>query len=284
MIELVSILPEITRLLLEPMAVNVIGVGLVGTTTAALIAAGVGAAGSVGSAAMSASAAGKAAKTQSRAAMTAAELEAESAEEARELQREMYGEGREDLAPWREAGGWALDELQNRVAAGPGTFEESPGYQFRMSEGLKAIDRRASASGGLGSGGHKKALMGYGQNLASAEFDSWLDRYYKSLSPHQSMSGMGLGAVGQTAALGASTGARMGQATMAAGAARGTGYTDAAHAKAAGYINRANAWRGAFQDVATIGALASRGSSNPEQYDTLAKKNKRAFSMGGTII
>lgn len=49
-------------------------------------------------------------------------------------------------------------------------FEADPGYQFRLQEGQKAIERGAAARGGLLSGATQKALQRYGQDLASAEY------------------------------------------------------------------------------------------------------------------
>jgi hypothetical protein len=61
-------------------------------------------------------------------------------------------------------------------AAMPGAFtgqvnlESDPGYQFRLSEGLKALDRQAAARGGLISGSALKASQRYGQDMASQEY------------------------------------------------------------------------------------------------------------------
>ncbi len=56
-------------------------------------------------------------------------------------------------------------------------FEQDPGYAFRMSEGLKALDRQAAARGGLISGSALKASQRYGQDLASQEYQNAYDRY-----------------------------------------------------------------------------------------------------------
>ena len=50
-------------------------------------------------------------------------------------------------------------------------FEEDPGYQFRLDEGLKAVRRGMNASGMRGSGATMKALTEYGQGFASNEYD-----------------------------------------------------------------------------------------------------------------
>ena len=53
-------------------------------------------------------------------------------------------------------------------------FQESTGYQFRLGEGLGAINQNAAASGLMNSGATAKALTAYGQNMGSAEFGNYL--------------------------------------------------------------------------------------------------------------
>lgn len=52
-----------------------------------------------------------------------------------------------------------------------GTYHGSSGYQFRMNEGIRAIDAGAPVRN---SGATLKARMNYGQNLASDEFGRYL--------------------------------------------------------------------------------------------------------------
>jgi hypothetical protein len=80
-------------------------------------------------------------------------------------------------------------------------FQKDPGYQFRMQEGQKAIERSAAARGGLNSGATLKALSRYGQDFASNEytnaynrFNSDRDRRFNRLS---SLAGIGQTASGQ---------------------------------------------------------------------------------------
>jgi hypothetical protein len=55
-------------------------------------------------------------------------------------------------------------------------LQADPGYGFRLSEGLKALERSAAARGGLLSGGTGKALTRYGQDMASQEFGNAFNR------------------------------------------------------------------------------------------------------------
>lgn len=56
-------------------------------------------------------------------------------------------------------------------------FQQDPGYAFRMSEGMKALERTAAARGGLISGGAMKAASRYGQDMASQEYQNAFNRY-----------------------------------------------------------------------------------------------------------
>jgi hypothetical protein len=113
-------------------------------------------------------------------------------------------------------------------------FEADPGYAFRMSEGLKALDRQAAARGGLISGAALKGAQRFGQELGSQEYMNAFNRYQTNranqLQPLQSLMG-----TSQTAAntLGTAAG------NYAQGA--GEAYMGAGNARASGYMGQANA-------------------------------------------
>lgn len=58
----------------------------------------------------------------------------------------------------------------------PWSISDTPGYQFRLAQGLEGIDRNASAKGLMGSGNRLMELMRYGQDYASQEFDNEISR------------------------------------------------------------------------------------------------------------
>ena len=60
---------------------------------------------------------------------------------------------------------------------GASDFQTDPGYNFRLSEGLKAIDRQAAARGGMMSGAALKAAGRYGQDVASQEYGNAFNRF-----------------------------------------------------------------------------------------------------------
>lgn len=164
----------------------------------------------------------------------AASAQKSASKTASNTELEMFYKGREDTAPWREAGENALNTLVKKVKAGPGEYTESPGYEFRTAEGEKAIERSAAAKGGLFSGRTGKELTRFGQDYATADYQNFLDNYYKSLTPYQSLAGVGQTTASQNAANGNAVAANIAGNTINAG-----------NAAASGYINQANAVTGA---------------------------------------
>jgi len=120
------------------------------------------------------------------------------------------------------AGGGLLDQ-------GPGEFTESPGYQFTLGEGMKGIERMASATGRLGSGASMKAGARYAEGLASLEYDNFLRRYYESLNPYFSLAGMGQLSAGQSGQNALTAGGQIGQSYMAGGQAQAAGQLGGAY-------------------------------------------------------
>jgi hypothetical protein len=152
----------------------------------------------------------------------AADESASSQEDALALQQSMYNQGRADLAPWRARGKAGLNALWKLIKAGPGEYQKSPYYDWLQQQGTQALERGAAARGGQFSGAEQKALTQYGQNLASTDYDNWLNRWYKSLTPYQNMSSMGLQAAG------ASAGQSLQGANMMGNTMTGIGETNAA--------------------------------------------------------
>jgi hypothetical protein len=56
------------------------------------------------------------------------------------------------------------------------TMLQEPGFQFRLGEGRKALERSAASKGMLRTGGTFKGLLDYGQNFASNEYQNVYNR------------------------------------------------------------------------------------------------------------
>lgn len=234
----------------------------IGTGAAILGAAALGAgAGLYGSS--------QAAKAQSRAAGQAAQAQIEAAERAGQEQRAIFERQVELQAPFREAGLTAQNRLMTLLGLGgeatePGfgryardfsmaDFEADPGYGFRMSEGMKALERSAAARGGLLGGTTLKGIQRFGQDLASQEYQNAFNRYQvnraNQLNPLQSLMGAGqTGANVLTTAAG-DLGRGLAGSYMAAGQGAAGGYLGSGQARASGYVGGVNALTGALQSA-----------------------------------
>ena len=171
------------------------------------------------------------------ASKSAASTQAAAADRSADVQREMFERQVELSEPWRKAGEQALNKLiplTDYRQFGMQQFQADPGYGFRMSEGMKALERSAAARGGLLSGATLKGIQRFGQDLGSQEYMNAFNRYQAErqarLAPLQSLAG-----VGQT------TAQQLGQAGQQMASNVGETLTSGAAARASGYVGGANA-------------------------------------------
>lgn len=172
------------------------------------------------------------------AANTAASATENAANTASASQERMFNKQVELQEPWRQAGINALNQLGTGFN-GKVDLTEDPGYQFRLSEGLKALNRQQAAGGNLLSGGALKAAARYGQDYASNEYQN---AYNRALTKYNTTAA--LAGVGQTAT-NALSGAASNYGNNLANLQYGAG-TSAGAARASGYMGTANALTGAL--------------------------------------
>jgi hypothetical protein len=251
--------------------------------------AGVVAAAVVGSAAIGYMASQKASSAQQSAANRATDVAGQTAADQVALQREIFDKQTELQAPFREAGLAGQNRLMELLGIG-GTagakdygkyataefgadkFKADPSYAFRMSEGMKALERSAAARGGLLSGATLKGIQRYGQDLASTEFTNAFNRYQAertgTLNPFQALAGTaqsGANTLGQQAG---QMGANISNALGAYGSAAQGNIIGAGNAQASGYMGGANAIAGGvgqginfYQNQQLLNRLPSFGAT-----------------------
>ena len=197
---------------------------------------------------------------------SAANAQAAAADRAADVQREIFERQVELGRPYREAGEAALNKLiplaTEYTPFGMEQFQADPGYGFRMSEGMKALERSAAARGGLMSGGTGKALQRFGQEMGSQEYQNAFNRYQAErqarLNPLQSLAGVGQTAAQNLAGQAGQFGSNLAE-TMGAGAqARASGYMGAANAITGGLGQYMNYQQGQAQNSLLQQALNSR--------------------------
>jgi len=167
--------------------------------------------------------------------------------------RRQYDQTRADYAPYREVGYGALGKLAsmygvNGATPSDGGFTASPGYQFRLSEGIKAAERSAAARGALASGGTMKAIQRYGEGLAASEYDNYVSRLAQ-------LAGIGQSATGSTSSAGQTASQTITNAIGQAGAAR-----------ASSYANTGSAINGTVNNLAAMYLYNQGGGFGPTTY------------------
>ena len=146
-------------------------------------------------------------------------------------------------------------------------FQADPSYEFRRNEGMRGIERSASARGMQLSGATLRALNRYNSDLASQEYGNAYNRDAANKERKYNMlagvAGTGQAATNTSAALGANSAAN--QASL---------LTGAANANAAGTIGSANALAGGFTDA--VNAYQQR-----QLLDRLLPRATSTYSGGG---
>jgi hypothetical protein len=203
-------------------------------------------------------------------ARSAAKTQAAAADRAGKLQREQFERQVELQTPFREAGLRALPELEaasRYTPFGMDQFQADPGYNFRMSEGMKGLERSAAARGGLLSGSMLKGIQRFGQDLGSQEYMNAFNRYQiernARLNPLQSIMGAGQTATNQLTGAAGQLGQGLAQSYGNLGQAQASGYVGAANAAMGGVQGISNAVQNYYGNQMMAQMLQSQ---RPSQY------------------
>ena len=233
-----------------------------------------------------------------RAQMEAGKAMAEATREAAEIQRKTQVEVlnfykdriatlRADSAPYREMGKSAMEELRDRQkrgefkasefeAPGFGDVGDDPGYQFRVAEGTKAIERGAAARGGLFSGRTGAALQEFGQQSASQEYDKVYGRALQKYQINNARKVQDYEALSGLASMGANVGMGLSsqntQLTGMAGGAMGA----AGNAAAQGILGSANSLA-----AGNVGAASSRVQGQIAKYNAQQQTFSNVLGVAG---
>lgn len=196
----------------------------------------------LGSAAIGAVGANTAANAQKKAARGAVDAQLTATRETNDMLREFRTEDIERFQPFYDGGLGAYNALAFETGIGDrpegyGGFTKTPGYDFRMNEGRRAVEAGAATRHGLMSGATQQALTRYGQDYGSNEYANHLMRLGNLASSGQNAAGM-QGAASQN------YGTQIGQNMIAGGQAAAQGIANAGNAQAAGTMGVVNALTG----------------------------------------
>ncbi|MGH8526194.1 MAG: hypothetical protein ACREXY_18900 [Gammaproteobacteria bacterium] len=196
-----------------------------------------------------------------------------AAEKAQRLQRQVYqqqqtnyAQARNGILPWQQAGQTTLADMVEQMQSGrfntsvdAASLVNDPGYQFRMAEGQKALERSASARGFLNSGGALKSLERYSQGFASNEFNNAFARGQSENAARfgrmSNVAGMGQNAANSLGQLAMQNNAQMGQYANNMSELYGA----AGNARAAGAMGTARAFSDGFGAIGQCASLVAGG-------------------------
>ena len=174
------------------------------------------------------------------AAKRAGDQQAQAAANALAFQRQVYDTTRGDMMPFIGVGQNAFRSIGDLYGLNPGNgnpsmagFTKSPDYQFRLDEGMRALENSAAARGGLLSGNFARGAQQFGQGLASTEFANYFDRLFRT-------SQLGANAASSAGSMGAAQAGQIGNTMMGMGQAQAAGTVGAANALSGGINSAAN--------------------------------------------
>lgn len=176
-----------------------------------------------------------------------AAIQSSAANHAADLQQQMYQTTRGDLLPYNTAGQAATQQIQNmgafNFAPTQAQLEATPGYQFNLSQGLKATQNGAAAQGLGSSGAALKGAASYASGLADTtyqnQFSNALNSYNTNLAKWQNLAGLGENAAAQTGNAGTMAASNAGQALIGGANATAAGIQGATGNIGNAYISNA---------------------------------------------
>ena len=229
-------------------------------------------------------------ESSSDAAATAAQASGAASDASVGEQRRQYDLTRADYQPFLTAGTGAVNRLAAGMAPGgefsrnftAADFETDPGYAFRMSEGMKALDRSAASRGGLLSGATLKGVQRYGQDLASQEYQNAYNRYQTNrtnqLNPLQSLANQGQTTANALGSTGANMASNIGNAYMTSAANTGNAAMAASGQRQSAFGGAANVLGRMYGPQRGTDPYAGAGRAS-DQYGS---GNVYGYGGGGT--
>lgn len=140
-------------------------------------------------------------------------------------QQRYFDESRQDQMPWLQAGQASLADLVRQMQSGgfdtpyqqfdASQLGNDPGFQFRLAQGQKALERSAAARGGLSSGGFMKGLARYAQDYGSNEFQNAWGRHQSEYAARQAENAGRFGRMSSVAGMGQNAAQSLGNLTQA---------------------------------------------------------------------
>jgi hypothetical protein len=169
-------------------------------------------------------------------------------------------------------GGQSADFGKYARDFGMSDFQQDPGYAFRMSEGMKALNASMAAKGLGVSGTSIKGATRFGQEEGSKEYLNAFNRYNiqreNQLAPLRSLSGAGQNAAAGQGGFMGQYGTNVGNAYMGQGINQGNALLAGAQARSSSYGDIANLYGRTKPNFSNMFAGSSIPLFNPDGTPT----------------
>jgi len=202
-------------------------------------------------------------------ASKAASAQKDAANQANQRLEAQYQQTREDLSPYRDIGeqgtnalSGRLDFLTSPIVMDQAALEQTPGYQFTRTQGLKAIQNSAAARGLGVSGAAFKGASDFATGLANKTYQDQFNlenaNRTNAFNRLMSVSQLGQSAAAQTGNTGMSAAQGISSNTIGAGNAQAASY----NAMGGAFANAANSVPAALYYQGIYGNSGSSGGSS----------------------
>jgi hypothetical protein len=209
----------------------------------------------------------------------AADAQTAAADKASQIAQQQYQQTRTDLSPYRDLGNQAATNLSSNIdrytapiTMDQATLEQTPGYQFNLTQGLKAAQNSAAARGLGTSGAALKGATTFATGLADNtyqnQFNNAVTNQTNAFNRLKGLIDTGAGAAGATSAAGLASATNQGTAIVGAGNAQagadirtGQAITGLAN-NISGYAQRSNGLYGNTGSNSNSG-VSNYNSGNP---------------------
>jgi len=180
-------------------------------------------------------AAGVGAAATAYSANKASDAQQAAAAQAAATAQKQYQQTRTDLSPYRDLGQGASTQLTDQlpfltspIVMDQATLEQTPGYQFTKTQGLKAVQNSAAARGlgvsGAALKGAANFVTGLADNTYQTQFNLENTNRTNTFNRLQALVSTGENAAAQTGVLGANAANTTAGAQIGAGNAAAAGY------------------------------------------------------------
>ncbi len=171
----------------------------------------------------------------------------------------------------------AMPDLQRKFTMQD--FQQDPGYQFQLNQGLQGMQRSAAASGMLNSAGTQQGLNNYAQGMANTDYQQALSNFTNNQNQRfnmlSGMAGLGLQSTGMANASSANYTNQFANANNAIG-----------NAQAAGDISMGNSINQGIAGLANLpqGTMKNASSNMFGSGDSMAGANSSSNMANGAYL